>query len=181
MTRRESLTVHACRAMDALLWWAAWKLTKRTWKDELRKETPHTMTTTLTNLTDSELTDRAAELRKALAATEAEIEVREKVADWPTAQYVWGAVRDDDGFDFASLWSRDDGDTYYARGYIAAHRGVWQFRDSTPVTFVPTAEYETLEAAHQAWKDSDYTSEQWRDAVVHASRRLISAAQEVQG
>ena len=70
MTRRESLTVHACRAMDALLWWAAWKLTKRTWKDELRKETPHTMTTTLTNLTDSELTDRAAELRKALAATE---------------------------------------------------------------------------------------------------------------
>ena len=44
----------------------------------------------LTNLTDSELTDRAAELRKALAATEAEIEVREKVADWPTAQYVWG-------------------------------------------------------------------------------------------
>ena len=181
MTRRESLTVHACRAMDALLWWAAWKLTKRTWKDELRKETPHTMNTTLTNLTDSELTDRAAELRKALAATEAEIEVRGKVADWPTAQYVWGAVRDDDGFDFASLWSRDDGDTYYARGYIAAHRGVWQFRDWTPVTFVPTAEYETLEAAHQAWKDSDYTSEQWRDAVVHASRRLISTAQEVQG
>ena len=32
------------------------------------------MTTTLTNLTDSELTDRAAELRKALAATEAEID-----------------------------------------------------------------------------------------------------------
>ena len=38
------------------------------------------MTTTLTNLTDSELTDRAAALRKALAATEAEIEVREKTA-----------------------------------------------------------------------------------------------------
>ena len=139
------------------------------------------MTATLTNLTDSELTDRAAELRKALAATEAEIEVRGKAADWPTAQYVWGTVRDDDGFDFAGLWSRDDGDTYYARGYIAAHRGVWQFRYWTPVTLVPTAEYETLEAAHQAWKDSDYTSEQWRDAVTYAGKRLISAAQEVQG
>ena len=126
------------------------------------------MTTTLTNLTDSELTDRASELRKALAATEAEIEMREKMADWPTAQYVWGAVR-------------DDGDTYYARGYIAAHRGVWQFRDWTPVTLVPTAEYERLEAAHQAWEDSDYTSGQWRESVVHASRRLIRATEEVQG
>ena len=137
------------------------------------------------NMTTAELRDRAAELRKALAATEAEIEVREKVADWPTAQYVWGTVRDDDGFAFAGLWSRDDGDTYYlvidgACGYMAAHRGVWQFRDSIPVTFVPTAEYETLEAAHQAWKDSDYTSEQWRDAVTYAGKRLISAAQEVQ-
>ena len=138
------------------------------------------------NMTTAELRDRAAELRKALAATEAEIEVREKVADWPTAQYVWGTVRDDYGFDFAGLWSHDDGDTYYgafdgACGYRTAHRGVWQFRDWTPVTFVTTAEYETLEAAHQAWKDSDYTSEQWRDAVVYASTRLISATQEVQG
>ena len=133
------------------------------------------------NMTTAELTDRAAELRKALAATEAEIEMREKMADWPTAQYVWGAVRDDDGFDFAGLWSRDDGDTYYARGYIAAHRGVWQFRDWTPVTFVPTVEYETLEAAHQAWKDSDYTSGQWRNIVVHASCCLISATQEANG
>ena len=133
------------------------------------------------NMTTAELRDRAAELRKALAATEAEITERGKMADWPTAQYVWGTVRDDDGFDFASLWSRDDGDTYYARGYIAAHRGVWQFRDWTPVTFVPTVEYERLEAAHQAWKDSDYTSEQWRDAVVHASSRLIRATEEVQG
>ena len=138
------------------------------------------------NITTAELRDRAAELRKALAATEAEIEVREKVADWPTAQYVWGTVRNGDGFDFTGLWSRDDGDTYDCvndgtRGYVAAHRGDWQFRDSTPVTFVPTAEYETLEATYQAWKDSDYTSEQWRDAVVHASRRLISATQEVQG
>ena len=133
------------------------------------------------NMTTAELRDRATELRKALAATEAEITERGKVADWPTAQYVWGAVRDDDGFDFTSLWSRDDGDTYYARGYIAAHRGVWQFRDWTPVTFVPTAEYETLEAAHQAWKDSDYTSEQWRDAVTYAGKRLISATQAVQG
>ena len=140
------------------------------------------MNTTLTNLTDSELTDRAAELRKALAATEAEIEVREKAADWPTAQYVWGIVRDDNGFDFTGLWSRDDGDTYYdACGYMAARRGVWQFRDWTPVVFVPTAEYETLEAAHQAWEDSDYTSEQWRDAVTYAGKRLISATQEVQG
>ena len=139
------------------------------------------MTTTFANLTDSELTDRAAELRKMLAATEAEITEREKIADWPTAQYVWGTVRDDDGFAFAGLWSRDDGDTYYARGYMAAHRGVWQFRDWTPVTLVTTAEYETLEAAHQAWKDSDYTSEQWRDYVVHASSRLIRAAREVQG
>ena len=138
------------------------------------------------NMTTAELRDRAAALRKTLAATEAEIEVREKVADWPTAQYVWGTVRDDCGFDFAGLWSRGDGDTYYlvidgAGGYVAAHRGVWQFRDSTPVTFVPTAEYETLEATYQAWKDSDYTSEQWRDAVVHASRRLISATQEANG
>ena len=139
------------------------------------------MTTTLTNLTDSELTDRAAELRKALAATEAEITERGKMADWPTAQYVWGAVRDDDGFDLASLWSRDDRDTYYARGYIAAHRGVWQFRDWTPVTFVPTVEYERLEAAQQAWKDSDYASAQRRDSVLHASRRLMSATPEVQG
>ena len=137
------------------------------------------MNTTLTNLTDSELTDRAAELRKALAATEAEITER---ADWPTAQYVWGTVHDDDGFNAAGLWSRDDGDTYYdACGYMAARRGVWQFRDWTPVTFVPTVEYETLEAAHQAWKDSDYTSEQWRDAVTYAGKRLISAAEEVQG
>ena len=43
------------------------------------------------------------------------------------------------------------------------------------------AEYETLEASHQAWKDSDYTSEQWRDAVTYAGKRLISATQEVQG
>ena len=137
---------------------------------------------TPTNMTTAELRDRATELRKALAATEAEIEVREKVADWPTAQYVWGTVRDEHGFDSTGLWSRDDGDTYYdARGYMAARRGVWQFRDWTPVTFVPTAEYETLEAAQQAWKDSDYTSEQWRDAVVHASRRLIIAAEEVSG
>ena len=135
------------------------------------------MNTTLTNLTDSELTDRATELRKALAATEAEITER---ADWPTAQYVWGTVRDDHGFNFAGLWSRDDGDTYYdACGYMAARRGVWQFLDWTPVTFVPTVEYETLEAAHQAWKDSDYTSEQWRDAVTYAGKRLISATQAV--
>ena len=138
------------------------------------------------NMTTAELRDRAAELRKALAATEAEIEVREKVADWPTAQYVWGTVRDGAGFDFTGLWSRDDGDTYeYVNdgtcGYIVAYRGVGQFRDSTPVTFVPTAEYEALEAAQQAWKDSDYTSEQWRDAVVYASKRLISATQKVQG
>ena len=144
------------------------------------------MTTTLTNLTDSELTDRAAELRKALAATEAEIEVREKVADWPTAQYVWGTVRDDYGSDFTGLLSRYGGDTYYlvidgAGGYTVAYRGVWQFRDWTPVTFVPTVEYERLEAAQQAWKDSDYTSEQWRDAVTYAGKRLISATQEVQG
>ena len=136
--------------------------------------------------TTAELRDRASALRKALAATEAEIEVREKVADWPTAQYVWGTVRNDNGFNFTGLWSRDDGDTYDCVndgtcGYMAAHRGVWQFRDSTPVTFVPTAEYETLEAAHQAWKDSDYTSEQWRDAVTYAGKRLISATQEVQG
>ena len=138
------------------------------------------------NTTTAELRDRATELRKALTATEAEIAEREKVADWPTAQYVWGTVRDGDGFDFTGLWSRDDGDTYYlvidgACGYMAAYRGDWQFRDSTPVTFVPTAEYETLEAAHQAWKDSDYTSEQWRDAMTHAVKRLISAAEEVQG
>ena len=63
----------------------------------------------------------------------------------------------------------------------AAYRGAWQFLDSTPVTFVTTAEYETLEAAHQAWKDSDYTSEQWRDAVTYAGKRLISTAEEVQG
>ena len=137
------------------------------------------------NMTTDELRDRAAALRKTLAATEAEIEVLEKVVDWPTAQYVWGTVRDDHGFDITGLWSRDDGDTHYfafdgACGYMAAHHGAWQFRDWTPVTFVPTAEYETLEAAQQAWKDSDYTSEQWRDAVVHASRRLISAAEEVQ-
>ena len=144
------------------------------------------MTTTPTNLTDSELTDRAAELRKALAATEAEIEVREKVADWPTAQYVWGIVSDDNGFDVAGLWSRDDGDTYeYVNdgtcGYMVAYRGVWQFRDSTPMTFVPTAEYETLEATYQAWKDSDYTSEQLRNFVVYAAKRLISATQEANG
>ena len=143
--------------------------------------TPINMTTAELRDRAAELRDRAAELRKALAATEAEITEREKIADWPTAQYVWGTVRDDDGFDFAGLWSRDDGDTYYARGYMAAHRGDWQFHDSTPVTFVTTAEYETLEAAQQAWKDSDYTSEQWRDYVVHASRRLISATEEVQG
>ena len=144
------------------------------------------MTTTLTNLTDSELTDRAAALRKTLAATEAEIEVREKVADWPTAQYVWGTVRDGDGFDFTGLWSRDDGDTYYlvingTRGFMTAYRGAWQFRDWTPVTFVPTVEYERLEAAHQAWKDSNYTSPQWRDAVTYAAKRLSIAAEEVQG
>ena len=138
------------------------------------------------NMTTDELRDRAAALRKTLAATEAEIEVREKVADWPTAQYVWGTVRDDYGSDFTGLWSRDGGDTCDcvndgACVYMAAHRGVWQFRDSTPVTFVPTAEYETLEAAHQAWKDSDYTSGQWRNIVVHASCCLISATQEVQG
>ena len=132
-------------------------------------------------MSTAELRDRATELRKMLAATEAEITEREKIADWPTAQYVWGTVRDDDGFAFAGLWSRDDGDTYYARGYMAAHRGVWQFRDWTPVTFVPIVEYETLEAAQQAWKDSDYTSEQWRDYVVHASSRLIRATEEVQG
>ena len=136
--------------------------------------------------TTAELRDRAAELRKALAATEAEIEVREKVADWPTAQYVWGTVRDDYGSDFTGLWSRDDGDTYYlvndgTYGYMVAYRGVWQFRDSTPMTFVPTAEYETLEATYQAWKDSDYTSEQLRNFVVYAAKRLISAAEEVQG
>ena len=136
--------------------------------------------------TTAELRDRAAELRKALAATEAEIEVREKVADWPTAQYVWGTVRDDNGFEFAGLWSRDEGDVYYcafdgAYGYMAARRGVWQFRDSTPVTFVPTVEYETLEAAHQAWKDSNYTSPQWRDAVTYAAKRLSIAAEEAQG
>ena len=144
------------------------------------------MTTTLANLTDSELTDRAAELRKALAAMEAEITEREKVANWPTAQYVWGTVRDDNGFEFAGLWSRDEGDVYYcafdgAYGYMAARRGVWQFRDSTPVTFVPTAEYETLEATYQAWKDSDYTSEQLRNFVVYAAKRLISATQEANG
>ena len=145
-----------------------------------------TVTAPLINMTTDELRDRAVALRKTLAATEAEIEVREKVADWPTAQYVWGTVRDGDGFDFTGLWSRDDGDTYDCVndgtcGYMAAHRGVWQFRDSIPVTFVPTAEYETLEAAQQAWKDSDYTSEQWRDAVTYAGKRLISAAQEMQG
>ena len=145
-----------------------------------------TVTAPLINMTTDELRDRAAELRKALAATEAEIEVREKVADWPTAQYVWGTVRDGDGFDFTGLWSRDDGDTCDCVNdgtcdYMAAHRGVWQFRYWTPVTFVPTAEYETLEAAQQAWKDSDYTSEQWRDAVTYAGKRLISAAQEVLG
>ena len=139
------------------------------------------MTTTLANLTDSELTDRAAELRKELAATEAEIEVREKVANWPTAQYVWGTIRDD-----AGLWSRDGVDTYYCAldggcGHLAAYRGVWQFRDSTPVTVVPTTEYETLAETYQAWKDSDYTSEQLRNFVVYASKRLISATQEVQG
>ena len=140
------------------------------------------MTTTLANLTDSELTDRAAELRKALAATEAEITEREKMADWPTAQYVWGAVRDDDGLYITGLWSRDDGDTYYgACGYVAARGGVWQFRDWTPVTFVPTKQLDELAEAHQAWKDSDYTSGQWRNIVVHASCCLISATQEVQG
>ena len=134
------------------------------------------------NMTTAELRDRAAELRKVLAATEAEIEVREKVADWPTAQYVWGTVRDDNGFNSTGLWSRDGGGTYYgACGYVAARRGVWQFRDSTPVTFVPTAEYETLEATYQAWKDSDYTSEQLRNFVVYAAKRLISATQEANG
>ena len=42
--------------------------------------------------TTAELRDRAAELRKALAATEAEIEVREKVADWPTAPLIVASV-----------------------------------------------------------------------------------------
>ena len=141
-----------------------------------------TVTETPINMTTAELRDRAAALRNVLAATEAEIEVREKVADWPTAQYVWGTVRDDCSFDITGLWSRDDGDTYYdACGYMAARRGVWQFLDSTPVTFVPTAEYETLEAAHQAWKDSDYTSEPQRCAMTYAVKRLISAAEEVQG
>ena len=145
-----------------------------------------TVRTTPINMTTAELRDRAAELRKALAATEAEIEVREKVADWPTAQYVWGIVSDDNGFDVAGLWSRDDGDTYYlvidgVCGYMAARGGFWQFHDWTPVTFVTTAEYETLEAAHQAWKDSNYTSPQWRDAVTYAAKRLIIATQEVQG
>ena len=147
-----------------------------------QKGTPHTMNTTLANLTDSELTDRASELRKVLEATEAEIEVREKVADWPTAQYVWGTIRDEHGFNFTGLWSRNDGDTYYnAYSYITAHRGAWQFHDWTPVTFVPTAEYETLEAAQQAWKDSDYTSESQHCAMTYAVARLITAAEEVQG
>ena len=136
--------------------------------------------------TTAELRDRAAELRKALAATEAEIEAREKMSDWPTAQYVWGTVRDNYGFNSTGLWSRGEGDTYYcafdgACCYMAEPRGVWQFRDWTPVTFVPTVEYETLEATYQAWKDSDYTSEQLRNFVVYAAKRLINAAQEVQG
>ena len=138
------------------------------------------------NMTTDELRDRAVALRNALAATEAEIEVRENVADWPTAQYVWGTVRDDYGFDVTGLWSRYGGDVYYcafdgAYGDKTAYRGAWQFRNSTPVTFVPTAEYETLEAAQQAWKDSDYTSAQWYDAMTHAVKRLISAAEEMQG
>ena len=138
------------------------------------------------NMTTSELRDRASELRRALAATEAEIEVREKVADWPTAQHIWGTVRDGAGSNFTGLWSRVDGDTYYlvndgTCGYMVAYRGVWQFRDWTPVTLVTTAEYETLEAAHQSWKDSDYTSEQLRNFVVYTAKRLISATEEVQG
>ena len=59
------------------------------------------------NMTTDELRDRAVALRNALAATEAEIEVREKVADWPTAQYVWGTVRNDNGLVATGLWSRD--------------------------------------------------------------------------
>ena len=47
-----------------------------------------TVIATPINMTTAELRDRAAALRKVLAATEAEIEVREKVADWPTAPLI---------------------------------------------------------------------------------------------
>ena len=135
------------------------------------------MTTTLANLTDSELTDRAAELRKALATTEAEIEVREKVADWPTAPLIVASV-DGGGPQLLSVIT-----THAAATMTSAivRRSEHTLTNVVPVTVVPAAEYETLEAAHQAWKDSDYTSEQWRDAVTYAGKRLISAAEEVQG
>ena len=140
--------------------------------------------TTLSDFTDSELEDRAAELRKALAATEAEIAAREKVADWPTAQYVWGEVNGRYLTREPVLWVLDPSDGTYES---CNHNGEWAdpdratFTSATPVTLVPTAEWDMLVEAYQAWKDSDYVSVHARSDMEKAVWRVIAAAEEVQG
>ena len=104
---------------------------------------------------------------------------------WPTAPLIvadWtsGGVEGGRGLlyretDSVQYWTIRENESVYPE-----HTGD-ALANVVPVTVVPTAEYETLEASHQAWKDSDYTSEQWRDAVTYAAKRLSIAAQEVQG
>ena len=140
------------------------------------------------NMTTAELRDRAAELRKVLAATEAEIEVREKVADWPTAQYVWGEVAGIEGIESsdyappegALLWVRDPADGMYATSgsdeWWAGEEDSY-FKTATPVTLVPTAEWDAMV---EAWGGRN-VSHGHAVAFTYAVTTAIYAAKEVQG
>ena len=135
------------------------------------------------NRITAELQNRAAKLRRKLEATEAEIAEREKTVDWPTARYVWGVVdskyvkKPEPGlFRLDECDSRED---YIGPDGYVYFKSNTRFASATPVTLVPTAEWDSLTEAFQSWKDSYYTAREWLRAT-EAVRHLIDAAQEMQ-
>ena len=143
-------------------------------------------TTPPKDMTIDELRDQVGALRRRLKETEAEIIEREKCVDWPTDKYVWGMVRDGsyEMPDKPGLWVLDVGEENYrcpSATDLCADRDYATFICATPVTLVPTCEWDMLVEAKQAWKDSDFVSVHARNYVTHAATHLISAAKEVQG
>ena len=131
-----------------------------------------------------ELETRVDTLSKLLEEASNELEALQRTEDvWPKAKYVWGEAKGRYLTREPVLWVLDPSDGTYES---CNHNGEWAepdhavFTSATPVTIIPTAEYEALEEAYQDWKDSDFGSVRARSDMERAVWRVIAAAEEVQ-
>ena len=131
-----------------------------------------------------ELETRVDTLSKLLEEACNELEALQRTEDvWPKAKYVWGlAVSDEvDISHVPGLWAQtpsgmyvsgDDRDVIVGSTYAT-------FSDATPVQLVPLDDYEKLSDACQRYKDSDFTDNFSRGAIVDLAIQLVISVNEL--